>query len=505
MTKQKVCILGGGIGGLTTAHYLDKEKYEVHVFERNVELGGQARSREVDGKHSEVCWKAIGEGYVHFVNLIADITDEKGETVLSHLLPIQDYIYATNDKTMYENDTSSFLTKPSKFMSGIYQLTGKRYLKDMAKVAWMWVYANSLSDKQLETLDTIYWKDYVSDISPEINRWIVDSTAIYLGMDYSQISVHMMFHLFRQNAPSTLDGTKYNFFSFDKPMNKVWFDVWQVQLEKQGVVFHMNTNIEKIQTDGDNTIKSVTTEKYGMYSEFEADIFINGMDTKGLAKLYPYRPIRERYEQLHSMSQQIQTQVVYYIPYRLKLKNPTILIFPDSEWFLMIRHEGALWGLEGHDVISVGIGIWDVEGKLNNKTATHCTREEIADEVWFQIKKAKTDINFPTCVPKWDIWDSFKYNRKTKSITTYEPKFSNNAYTLQYRPNFDDEYFKNLKHATAYTRTNKNLFCMESAVESGLSVAEIINTGTIVSDTRSNNPGYFFRFMRWINKLFSCC
>jgi hypothetical protein len=503
MTKKKVYILGGGIGGLTTAHYLNKNMFEIHVIERNSELGGQARSivRE-DGRHSEYCWHAVGVGYRHFINLIDEISDDQGDTILSHLKPIQNFIYASNDKTMFEWDTSSFLTDFKLFPRGIYELTGKRYWKDMLKLQWMYTYANGLTDEQMEYFDTILWKDYVSDLSPDIQRWVLDSTSIYLGMDYAKISTHMIFHLMRQNVNnSKLLSDKYSFYSFDQPMNQVWFQPWQRQLEREGVHFHLNCEVIKIRTN-ESKITSINVRENNWVETVYSDYFVNAMDTKGIADLYTHPNPRDlTFHYLHALTEQVQCQVVFYLDYVIKLNKPTILIFPESEWFLMIRHEGVLWDLKHKDVLSVGIGIWDVDGQMFHKPASHCTRSQIAKECWYQITKAKHTLDLPIEIPDWDIWSSYEYKRG--GIETYEPKFSNNANTLQFRPGFNDITYDNLKHATAYVRNQKNLFCMESAVESGLSVAEILNYGSIQTDTRVNRPNRLHRMLRWFNKLFS--
>ena len=37
--RKKIAIIGGGIAGLTFAHCLSKEKYEIHIFEKKKEFG----------------------------------------------------------------------------------------------------------------------------------------------------------------------------------------------------------------------------------------------------------------------------------------------------------------------------------------------------------------------------------------------------------------------------------------------------------------------------------
>ena len=37
--KKKIAIIGGGIAGLTFAHSLSKEKYQIYIFEKKKEFG----------------------------------------------------------------------------------------------------------------------------------------------------------------------------------------------------------------------------------------------------------------------------------------------------------------------------------------------------------------------------------------------------------------------------------------------------------------------------------
>ncbi len=47
--KKRVCVVGGGFGGLTTAAYLAHSGHDVTLVEKNAELGGRARSWRTNG------------------------------------------------------------------------------------------------------------------------------------------------------------------------------------------------------------------------------------------------------------------------------------------------------------------------------------------------------------------------------------------------------------------------------------------------------------------------
>lgn len=51
---QKIAIIGAGISGLSTAHFL-KNRYEVTVFEKDSQSGGLIKCRRVQGNLFHTC------------------------------------------------------------------------------------------------------------------------------------------------------------------------------------------------------------------------------------------------------------------------------------------------------------------------------------------------------------------------------------------------------------------------------------------------------------------
>ncbi|MGL5935645.1 MAG: FAD-dependent oxidoreductase [Cetobacterium sp.] len=550
--KQKVIIIGAGIGGLSAAHELSKypDDYEITVIERNKHIGGQAAEIIKSNKnstnyetcskhpikddiddpaktHSALCWHAISSSYKYFLDIMDEIYDADGIKVISHLRPLSRFIYADKNMNYVEKEnsfiTGSYQTFYQNFTNGFNSLYKRNPpTSDMIKLYIMYLYANIICKKRVESYDSVLWSEYIESFSPEVKRWILDSTSIYLGMDYSKLSTHFMFDLFRKIAKDTKLDNKNMFYSFDGSMYNILFQPWYNQLKASGVVFLLDHEVTKIHhVDNFSTVSKITVTKktdknqstkktddmmlnhtdfkLGVYEEhafssqstkyedqirldtcdYTADIIINAMDAGGISKLYPIYHRKEevyiKFKELYFNSAQIQTQVTYYLPYRLQYSNtePTILILHNSQWFLMVRIEGDIWSLNSSDLLSCGIGIWDKPG-LNKKCAINCTREEIAKECWEQIIQTKHNLKLSKELPKWDIWDSFVYDYTTLKLQTFEPKFSNNVNTLALRPAFQDEIFTNLYHATAYTKNYTNIYNMESAAESGIKVAKII-------------------------------
>jgi hypothetical protein len=502
--KQKVVILGAGVGGLAYAHELSKNpNYEIHIYERNDRIGGLARSALNSWqKHSEVCWKAISSGYKYFLNILDEIIDEKGIKVISHLRPLSKFIYAFDEKNYIEYD-NSFITDINMMLNGFERMYEQPItFLDKLKLFWIYLRANTICDQRLEQYDSFKWAEYIGNVSPELKRWILDSTSIYLGMDYSKLSTYFIFHMIRNKSKSSLLDSSHVFYALDGPMSEILFDPWQQYLENKGVHFHLNHRIASIVYSPEQIIKSIHIECDEWYREVSGDIFVNALSVDQLAKLLPM----VSNTLLADNSHQIQTQVLYYLPNRLQPigTDPTIIILPDTLWFLMARIEGDLWGTST-DYLSTGIGMWDIPG-ICGKTAIECNREELANECWMQICNSKHNLKLPTEMPNWDIWFSFQFNEVKNQLDTYEPKFSNNINTLKHRPEFKDKNIKNMYNATSYTKTYMDIFNMESGVEAGVKAAQLTQGKEVFNDEKK--PNWFFRLCRWFDrfffKLFEC-
>ena len=88
---MKVVIVGSGISGLTVAHYLNKNGFEVEVYEKNDIAGGMARSlRTKDGIPTEHSWRGYAPFYYNLFNLIKEI-------------PVLDDTLDLNNKLMNSN------------------------------------------------------------------------------------------------------------------------------------------------------------------------------------------------------------------------------------------------------------------------------------------------------------------------------------------------------------------------------------------------------------------
>lgn len=71
--KKKVCVVGGGISGLTTEYFLLKKGYDVELYERSDQLGGFASSFHFGGLNIEKYYHFICGGDKNLLDLACEL------------------------------------------------------------------------------------------------------------------------------------------------------------------------------------------------------------------------------------------------------------------------------------------------------------------------------------------------------------------------------------------------------------------------------------------------
>jgi len=179
-----------------------------------------------------------------------------------------------------------------------------------------------------------------------------------------------------------------------------------------------------------------------------------------------------------------------------------VMYIPDSHWQLVIEPQGSIWNKSYGDIADIwSVGLCDSvrHGLLIKKPFIECSHEEIQKEVWHQIKISEFGKYLSLEEIKiidYNIWDTYIFNGR--AIETQEPKFSTNKGTFFLRPN-NETIFKNLYFAAAYTKTETDMFEMESAAESGRRAARMIEKSV---DVKPCNRPVFFAPYRWLDSLF---
>jgi hypothetical protein len=532
-------ILGAGIGGLSVAHLLAKDhpSSTITIIEKNDIVGGQARStRNEEGKFMEYCWHAFGTGYKHLNELLCDAKLD------DRLIPVSKYIYDSDVNDPYDNN-SSYIEGGRNFLgSGNLHQSIKAFqsmgihmdmqdLYGLLKIFIQYKQVPYISSMPFDQEDNVTWMDFCKVIhNPRLYNWLVGFPSIYLGMDAVKVSVKTVLDLARSSTGTDLE---YDFKIPDGPVNERILDPWVDFLKtKYNVKFMINTEVTKIEAS-DNVVTSIHIKTIGNRALLESrlsssplarngniednitiiklnpglDTVINSLDVGGFTNLIhtinapksellatTFIKYKQDWCKLRAKSYQLQTQVLFELNEYLEWRSDkgVLLIYMESPWCLMARVESNVWKKPEGELLSCGIGRWDVKSELYNKLPCQLSPEELAKECWHQMSKYGNDTFHTTKHVKGKLSNKsineigykesrvWPYYYKDGKLVTSEPKFSNNIGCYELRPTPKDKFFDNVYHSNAYARqvafnySNPDLYCMENAATIAFKVAALL-------------------------------
>lgn len=495
---MKIAILGAGIGGLTVAHELvhsNKPNYEIHIYERNNCVGGMARSsykmRNGNRLPTEYCWRIYGPNYDNLREILKQIPlkNSPKKCVHDNLIDVAEYLVADQGTIFRMNNQPKTLLS---LRGAFKKIPFKQKIAVMSKI----LYGFMISTKRLNALDNQAWKDYIDPdnaLCHDMKKYIIDIMGPYLGAESMAV-----------NVPSVIK-TLESFKLFNKPLSvmsgptsEMWFSHWQSYLESKGVIFHFQSEVLDIIPNGD-FIQSVILDKG---DAIDSDVYFCSMSVESLARQpslnLPGIP------ELARIGRQLMVGIQLYFNKKIPLpEKNTAMYIPDSPWQLVIEPQGSLWNTsygEVADLWSIGLCDPNRPGMLIKKPFIQCTDEEIKDEVWHQIRTSELGqfLNLDgVLIVDHNLWDSYVF--KEGKLDTFEPKFSTNKGTWVLRPENETPY-KNFHLACAYTKTDTDMFEMESAAESGRRAARLLEKSV---DLVTIDRPLFFAIYQQVDSLFS--
>jgi len=478
---KKIIIIGGGISGLTTAHELVEQGYDVTILERNEIVGGIARTYQNEDQKIcpiEYSWRAYGKWYQNVYNIMKRIPFNDKEYVYDQLTELEGGKKTCNKSLPNYSDTLNLISTSDKFK--------------MFPIVMQ--YLVSCKEKNIDNFSQIGLKDFIKKLklSKETEDVIGKIVGPYLGFDYHHASLYdLLYYGEMQTMNSDL---KYNFNITKYPTNYAWFDPWVRLLKKKGVKIYTENEVQSIIIKK-SKIECIYVKNNQNIEKKYADYYVNCTGPEIFEKLLrPYNNIFNNYysqiDNVKNYGYQIQLSIYYYVDKKIFLEKYNRLAYlPNTPWLLMVLPTGHIWGdkylkkfcdPQIKEVVSVGICEPYVKGNLIKKPWSKCTMQEIRQEAWNQLINDK-DFKNNVCIENsvgiekvniidFKMWHSYKYDG---IMNTYEPKWANNINTAKYRPNSISP-IQNLIVAGAYSDTSTGCFSMESACESGKIAAKTI-------------------------------
>ncbi|HEU0032415.1 MAG TPA: FAD-dependent oxidoreductase [Kofleriaceae bacterium] len=497
-----VIVIGGGVAGLTAAHELVERGYAVDVYEARPSFGGKARSQPVLGTGTDGRRDLPGEHgfrfyprfYRHVIDQMARIPSGAG-TVADHLRPTTEAAIAMIDDTTWYRFSRKHLETPYSVLEAL-QIFFQDLDFDSQDVsifsAKLLQFATSCDARRLGEYEHVSWWQFLAadSYSPKFQRQLRGIPRMMVAMDSQRGSARTIGTITMQLLMDFAFAGAQNDRTMAGPTTQMWIEPWLAYLASRGVGLFAGERALSLDVTADRiagvTLSSGSTVMADHYVlAVPLDIAI-GLVSPQIGALDP------ALERLRLQPPESLVEWMVGIQYYLYEDVPLVrghLFFPDSPWaltaisqpqfwrdlgiFRRIFGDGAVGGL-----LSVDISDWDTPGALIPKPAKLCTRDEVAQEVWFQLKAALNGAGEGGTILSDELLHSWHLDDDLDYTAGVPPQ--NGSRLLVHPPGSwlvrpeAATLVPNLVLAGDYVRTHTNIASMEGACESGRRAANAI-------------------------------
>ena len=502
---KTVIVLGGGIGGLSAAHELSERGFSVRVFELRDVPGGKARSvvvpstappqnvgtvnlgrltapmrRDLPGEHG---FRFFPRFYKHIIDTMARTPYRGSRSVAENLVDTTGTTFVRFGRRPLTLPTTTPTTVPELFrlVSDLRTLFGSELGISPEDHAFfgerIWQILTSCSERRMDEYEKVGWWEFIgaeqrSDAYQKffgigLTRSLVAAKAKEASTrTIGDMYVQYFFNLAEPgiSADRVLNG----------PTNDVWIDPWLTYLRGRGVEYHLNARVRSIEMDG-GVVRGVMVEQDRSVREVTADYYVSALPIEVMARIVTDQMVRADPGLANIFPLSHNTEWMNGIQFYLDDDAPIgrgHQIYVDSPWALTSVSQAQFW----HDVdlsrfgdgnirgvISVVISDWDTPG-LNGKPARECTRREIRDEVWDQLKRSLNVLGANVLEDEDLVHWYLDLDIDPLLRTNAEPLFVNLVDTWRLRPRAVTA-IPNLFLAADYVQTFTDLATMEAANE----------------------------------------
>lgn len=506
---NRVAVLGGGMAGLTVAHELIERGFEVTVYERKA-LGGKARSIPTDLPTAGERRPLPGEhGFRFFPGFYHNVPDTMRR------IPFPGNPNGVWDNLV--NAPSAFISVAGENIIAPFGLTpelpsvltpqdivqtligGTRIglqvppLEAAEFGTRMLMFLTSCDERRYGQWEYVSWLDFVRapGKSEAYRRFLSKALTRALVAAKEQVASARTIGNMADAFLATLvlqgnDGAPDRVLNL--PTNEAWIDPWVAHLTQLGVRFQTRVTVESLQANGGRITSASARDGNGATTRIDADWFVCAMPAERARTLWDaaISALDANLTRMHGLT----TDWMNGIQYFLTTDAPIIeghLGFLDSPWALSALNQAQFWQHRDlprdygdgtvRDILSVDISDWNTPGIRYGKPACDCTREEIAAEVWAQLKAGLYGDNKALLrddsLHSWFLDPAIQWSAADRTNTNDEPLLINTAGSWDLRPTARTD-IPNLFLAGDYVRTNVDLATMEGANESGRAAANAL-------------------------------
>lgn len=508
---RKAVVLGGGMAGLTAAHELVERGFSVTVFEPSA-WGGKARSIPVAGTGAGGRADLPGEhGFRFFPGFYHHVPDTMRRipfgsgTVGDHLVDAP----AAGAKFLRAGDHADGFAfgigpDPTQLLSVDYL---RRYLMDALGgaqvpphelayfVERLLVFLTSCDERRLGQWEKVSWWDFVGAakrseayqrvLASGLTRNLVAAKdTVASTRTIGNMGEAFVYTMMGRGNDGSLDRV------LDLPTNEAWIDPWMAHLRSLGVRFVSGQRLVRYETARGRVAAAVLADAAGTRRRVEADWFVSAMPAERVVPtLTPdLLALDPGLRGIGSLVTDWMVGIQYFLREPVDITRGHIT-FLDAPWALTALTQGQFWSGRDirhdygdgavADILSVDISDWDAPGILYGKPAKECTRQEIAAEVWAQVKDHHTagDKLPDGIVHSWFIDPGVHWDAAAGRNTNDTPLLVNTVDSWRRRPKARTR-IPNLMMSGDFVQTDIDLATMEGANESARYAVNAILDGS---------------------------
>ncbi|WP_276325718.1 hydroxysqualene dehydroxylase [Nocardia transvalensis] len=493
---RRVAVFGGGVAGLTAAHELAERGFEVTVYERRA-LGGKARSIPVPDSGRDGRPDLPGEhGFRFFPGFYHHIPDTMRRIpfpgnpngVRDNLVPVAEVRFSRqgSDDTVVpmRSGGGRGWSTPDDFRQTVGSVIATSTRMPMTDAAYfanrLLVFNTSCDARRFGQWENLSWRDFVGahDRSAEFRALLSRTlTTLLVAAKDELASTRTIGAMGEQFLGNPLEIA--NDGPLDRvlngPTNEAWIDPWVRLLRELGVRF-VTGEVRGLTARGGRVTGARVTDGSGAESTVAADYFVLAVPVEVARTLWSPE-ILDAQPELAALDDLV---VDWMAGIQLYLRRPAQIArghtaYVDSPWSLTSIAQNQFWSrttLSGYgdgavrDCLSVDVSDWNTPGPLFGKPAKECTRDEIAREVWAQLRghlKGAAELRDED-LHSWFLDPGISWDAGNRRNSNADPLLINTTGSWSSRPQAHGA-LENLFLAGDYVRTDMDLATMEGASE----------------------------------------
>ncbi|MFH9663227.1 FAD-dependent oxidoreductase [Streptomyces sp. NPDC017248] len=507
---KHVAVLGGGVAGLSAAHELAERGYTVTVYEYYDVLGGKARSMDVPGTGTAGRRPLPGEhGFRFFPGFYRNLPDTMRR------IPFPGNVNGVHDNL--RNGTETLFARAGGRPDLHFPLRRATTPPAPGDITPSWLRDQLLSvldlGSRLPAHEAAYFADRVlvhltscdarrEDQWEKTSWWhfiraerMSEEYGTLLGIGQTRnlvatraevastrtvgrviIEALLLWGLLGRGMDGDADIDRV----LNAPTSEAWIDPWSAHLRSLGVRFVLGTQVREVLYDGGRVTGVRVSARDGSGEHtVTADHYVSAMPVEHARRTWG-AALRAADPQL-ARCDALQTDWMTGVQFYLRTPTPVVrghVNCLDSPWSVTGIGQAQFWDVRdfaqdygdgrAHDCLSVIVSEWDKPGILYGKTARECTREEIVEECWAQLRDALNDSGKTTLRDADRVaWfmDPAVTGLGGPDPQNREPLLIHPTGTLYHRPSAKTAV-PNFFLAGDYVRTDVDLATMEGANES---------------------------------------